>query len=338
MATETTTKNLEDLIRKIEALLAQADHPNTGPAEAEVFRNKAEQMMYKYRIDEMALGLGGQATTEQEEPEWAEFYICDVDNEFNDYYYTIFLRIISHLDIKCEIERGYDESGRPVYNANVIGYSSDRRFAQILWQSVRLSFGKNLEPVVDPNLSDAENCYNLRNAGMEGKKIAAAVFGDISKSMRIKARNMARKHAEEIGEDHSSFSGRGNSMEVYRESYAQAFLSTITGRLQAMAHARVIEAAGTMVLASRSNAVNEALYERYPYRKPRQEVATASESTFSSQGQCGKCRQAKSGYCREHGWMRPRTARTRKANQGAYDRGASAARNVNLGITGREVK
>jgi hypothetical protein len=311
MQSSTQQKNLEDLIRKIEGLLTQADHPNTGPAEAEVFRAKAEAMMFKYRIDEMQLNLSGEAApVTQETPGWSTVILCDATSEFSSYYYSMFLKVISHLDIQCEVSTK-NEDGTTMYVAEVVGYESDRRFAQILWQSIRLSFGKNLEPSVDRNISDMENCYNLRNAGMEGVRIAYLVFGDTAKSTRIKSRNLARKWAERIGEDATAFSGRGNNMKLYRDSYASGFVSTIRDRLYSMARARTISDQGTLVLASRTNAVTDALYERYPHRRPRPAVAAAADSTYTEHENCSKCAKAKSGFCRDHGWMKPRAARVR---------------------------
>lgn len=332
-----TQRNLEDLVRKIEALLTQADHPNTGKEEADVFRAKAEAMMFKYRIDEMSLNLSGEAApVTQETPTWSTIDLCDATSEFSSYYYSMFLNVVSHLDIKCETTTE-TRDGTLMYVANVVGYESDRRFVQILWQSVRLSFGKNLEPKVDRTLSDMENCYNLRNAGMEGVRIAYLVFGDVAKSNRIKARNMARKWAEKIGEDSTSFSGRGNNMKLYRDSYASGFVATIRERLYSMTRARTISDQGTLVLASRSEAVTEALYERYPHRRPRPAVATSADSTYTQQENCPKCQKAKSGFCRDHGWMKPRAGKVRYANSGAMARGRSAAQEVNLGITSREI-
>lgn len=45
----------DDVIRRVQALWAQADHPNTSPAEREVFVDKARELMAKYTIDEMVL-------------------------------------------------------------------------------------------------------------------------------------------------------------------------------------------------------------------------------------------------------------------------------------------
>lgn len=330
------TKNLEDLIRKIEALLNTADHPNTPEHEADTARNMAEALMFKYRIEEHQLSADGEAPSVIESPDWSTFVVSPYDSEFDSHYYSLFLSVVRHFDLMTNLRTEYRDD-MMYYVGDVVGYESDRRFVQMVWQSIRLSFQKNLEPRVDPDLSFEENCYNLRNAGMEGWKIARAVFGDDAKSNRIKARNAARKWAERVGEDASAFSGRGNNMKAYRVSYRQAFISTIQGRLHSMARARAIEEAGTLVLASRTEAIKEAYYERFPDARPKPAMEGAARSTRTEQDACKKCQKAKSGYCRDHSWMRPRKPKTVRLNQGAYARGTSAAQSVDLGITNREV-
>ncbi len=334
--------DLDSIIRKIEALITQADHPNTGPAEAETFRAKAEALMFKYRIEEMQIA----SRTEQRAhgsslaPQWSTFTVTRVSSEWANYYYTLFVGVVRHFDCEYQVTTGTDDSGFSVYVAEVVGYESDLRFISILWQSIRLGFSSKLEPKFDSTISLEENAFNMRSAGMEGSRMAYALFGNAEKSNRVKARNMARSWAEKIGEDPSVFSGRGNDMETYRKSFASGFLDTLTNRLYAMKRSRNIEESGALVLASRTDAIKEALWERYPNRRPKPAIDNASESTVAQQHSCDKCDKAKSGYCREHSWMRPRRSSVSagKYNVRAAERGRDAARSVNLGITERGIK
>ena len=49
----------ETIIDRVKALWTQANHPNTGAAEAEAFRLKAADLMARYEIDEMVLSENG---------------------------------------------------------------------------------------------------------------------------------------------------------------------------------------------------------------------------------------------------------------------------------------
>lgn len=320
---------LQDTIRKIEALITRADHANTPPHEADACRAKAEALMFKYRIDEMALNTSGEAPAPgSAAPQWSTVVICDQWSEFRYYYEDMMRSVVNHFDARFATD--FVDGNRV---AHIVGYESDLRFIDVLWQSIRIAFGKKLEPKYDPSLSDEENCYVMRSAGMEGARIAYAVFKDGTKAKRVLARKYARKHAEAIGEDPSVFSGQGNDMKAYRASYATGFVSTIRSRLRTMAEGRLVENAGALVLASRKENINEAFYDRYPDRRPKPAVESAVPSSWDEQKNCSKCQKAKSGYCREHGWMRPTQSRRSglRYNAGAAALGSSAARDVQMG-------
>ena len=204
--------------------------------------------------------------------------------------------------------------------------------AEALYTAAILAFGMRLEPKVNPEESDAENCYRLRSAGMEGRRIAELVFGNDAKSMRIKARKLFKEEAIRRGEDPDVLLGRGNSVSNYREDYANGFTLEIRRRLQRMRASRGQDS-GRLVLAGRAEQVLEAWYERYPHLRPR----PASETRWvDPREQCPKCARAKSGYCRDHQYLKPSAGRQGRAmNQAAYSRGRDAAQSVDLGPGGR---
>lgn len=329
---------LDDIIRKIEALLTQADHPNTGKAEAEVFRAKAEALMFKYRLEEVTFNSSGVHAPSDPLPQWADLDVCPWQSNFGWAYRWLLESVVNHFDARVSFDTDAREGGTWTV-ARVVAYESDLRFMRVLWQSIRIAFQSRLEPKYDPDLSEAENAYRLRAAGTEGARMAYILYqGDTSKGKRVRARKLAKEFAISIGEDPSAFSGQGNDMKLYRESYAQGFVTTIRSRLLTMRNSREPGQAGEIVLASRKDRIDEAFYERYPNRRPKPAVAEASESTYKAQAQCGKCAKAKSGYCRDHGWMRPRKGKVRYANGAALEAGRAAARTVDMGISGREVR
>jgi hypothetical protein len=336
---------LHDTLRKVRALIAQADHPNTGPAEADVFRAKAEALMFKYRIDEAMLTAEERADMGIS-VRWLDMDVCDGRSEFRQSYYEIIRHLINHLDVRADFIRtvgrktgdilatGEEYRGPDQYVATVkiVGFESDLVFIESMYAAARLAFSSKLEPRYDATLSDEENCYNMRQAGMEGVRIAKAVFGDGKKSNCVKARKLAQKWAAKIGDDGKAFAGHG--MKLYRDSYAQGFVKEYAYRLYNMRMSRGAVDTG-LVLANRKEQIDEAFYTRFPDRRPKP-VEAIGEANVKA---CEKCAKAKSGYCSDHRWMKPSTARSRVryANDAAWQRGASAARTVDLGITGREV-
>jgi hypothetical protein len=331
-------EKINKTIAKIEALLRQADHPNTGEAESDAFRNGADALMLRYKIEEIQLGLTSTDKAQEIQVEWESFFIGYAASEFISNYREIFGQVAWHFNLLYEWEAEHDEEGQRQYVAMVAGYPSDLRFLKMIWNSVRLEFSKQLEPRPDPTMSDGQNAYRLRYAGIEGKRMAQMMYGDDKKSNRIKARNAAKKYAAEIGEDSTAWSGQGNSMVIYRDSYALGFVTTISTRLYSQRRARMVEESGALVLASRKGNIDEVFYSRYENRRPVVEsLDPAVKSTVDDYTACPKCKKAKSNYCREHAWLRPRY-RTYKVNGAARDNGRAAARNVDLGITSREVK
>lgn len=328
MTTDTT--KLDGLLRKVQGLLAQADHANTAPEEANTFRAKAEALMIKYRIDEATLASGTQGNGI--DPTWHTFLVCPVFSEFATHYRHIAKQAMDHLSVRgvFKTQKVENEYGSQVaYVAECVGYDSDLRIAEALYTSMMLAFQQRLEPKYDPDLTQQENAYNMRSAGMEGWRIAQAIFGRDDKSLRPKVRAMFRAEALRRGEDPSVLLGKGNSVKVFRTSYADGFAVTIGSRLQQMRLSRG-EASGELVLANRSERVNEAFYERYPQYRP---VSGSVKQWVDPRHGCAKCAKAKSGYCRDHGYLRPRVVRRSSENVGAYYRGRDAARTVDLGAT-----
>ena len=317
--------SIEDIIRKVQALIARADHKNTPPPEAEACRLKAEALMFQYRVDESRLAA---KAVVKAAPVWMDFPFCRVPNEFGNHYWTIMSSVVRHLDVRMSANTQRivnEDTGESElwYVANMVGYETDLKFAMMLATECMLAFSRLLEPKVDPELTDRENAYVLRSAGMEGRRIAMALYGRDDKHLRPKVRKLFIQEATLRGEDPTALVGQGNTMKIFRRSYADGFVTTLNSRLWTMANSHDSE--GALVLASRKNDVDEAFYERYPSWRPA--PAKASIGDGYNDGECPRCKKAKSGLCRTHSW---RKLPERKVNRTAYGRGQDAARTVNL--------
>lgn len=323
--TPTSAFGLDALLHKVQSCLARADHPNTPPAEAQASREMAERLMEKYRIDEAQLGDAGKL--KGYEPIWRVVDLCSYRSEFRNHYHQMMSAIARHLDVRAMFEVISSSDGMTTrFVANVCGYESDLRFAELLITQASLTFGKRLEPVYDPELSDQMNAYLMRMAGMEGKRIAMAMWGKCGKSDPPKVRAMFKKEAEARGEDPTVLLGQGNSVKLYRQSYAEGFVGELWHRLRVMANARMMD--GGLVMVGRKEAVNEAFYTRYPAYRPAPPSAVPIGQDRHEE--CPKCKRAKGGYCREHDYRRPGRYKEPKVNFGAYYQGQAAAREVNL--------
>lgn len=320
---------LDKMLRKVQALIAKADDPATTPEESQSFREGAERLMAAYRIEESMLAAAAPAGTALA-PVWKTWNVCHIMNEFRQQYKTIASAVINHIGARAVFTTQMGEDGADWWVAEVVGYESDLRYGEMLLTSAVMAFGHLLEPKYSPDESDQVNAYRMRKAGMEGRRIAMALWGSDAMPLRPKARKLYEKEAIARGEDPRHLMGQGVSVKTWRKSYADGFSDELYWRLQ---RSKIEAVKGTeMVLAGRVDAVNEAFYDMYPQYRP---VENPAGSIGNGYDTCEKCASAKSGYCREHAWMKPRVNNGPKINYTARQRGAEAASTVDLGTQGR---
>lgn len=300
-----TNAKLEAMLRKVRALLVQAEDPGATPAEAQTFRNKAEALMLRYRIDETQLIDAPEAGII---PLWNKIVIHECGGphggsaEYAQFYKGMARDIVEHVGCRGEITTKWEGDAR-VTTLHYVGFPSDLRIVDMLYTSAQVAFNTRLEPKYDPNLSEQENAYNMRKAGMEGWRIAVAIWGkrgsslcccqkkntyyvcrvcteagdakhhaecmamETTDSNLYKARKLFKKEALARGEDPSELLGQGNSMSTYRESYANGFYWELRSRLRDMRRSRGEGSVG-IELGGRKEKIDMAFYKEYPQYAP----------------------------------------------------------------------
>lgn len=313
---EYDSAKLESILGKVRGLLATADHPNTPIEMAENYRTQAEALMFKYRLDEAtASGYSGEGEGGLK-PVWRKIALTDYGSEFSHYYRDLAGTAAYHVGARSVTKREHNPAlGKHEIVMDAVGYESDLRFMDLILTAALLEFSKRLEPSFDQNLTVAENIYNMRHAGMERKRIAKIVFGDWKTENEMKAKNrkvtnLFKEESLRRGEDPMTLLGRGNNMITYRASYADGFVTQFYLRLQRMRQAHGAEDKG-LVLMSRKENVDEAFYEKYEHLRP----VPVNPDAEPIKVKVGK----------------PRKFKPRPFNDKAYDRGADAARAVDLG-------
>lgn len=316
---------LQAAIRKAQGCIANADDPATPPEAAASYRAQAEAIMFKYKIDSLVAPDASVTNLIT----FAQLPIYSLDSEFSMHYRTLAYSIVSHADchgIMLPAVKN-EETGTYFRSMEIIGLESDVANAEMLLVSAMMTFGKKLEPVYEPSESAASNAYRMRAAGMEGHRIAQAIYGRNEKPLRVKVRNLAKEEMIRRGEDPEGLFGRGVNVKAFREDYANSFVHTLYSRLSVLRSERGETSYG-LVLANAKERVQEYLYERHPSLRPSKEPMK-----FEPLQECPNCKKAKGGYCRAH---RPRYARTsvRQYSAAGARRGADAARSVDLGARG----
>jgi Protein of unknown function (DUF2786) len=297
-------ETLAKKMRQIQSLFDKADHPNTPPDEADSARAMAQKLMAKYQIAEEQARQQAVAQGTDAKPIRDEFFLCDNGNKFYNEYWWMLAAVAAHVGVRTKYDwKAVDlEDGRRVYGliAHIVGFESDVRFAEMLYTNIRAHFSETLEPRLDRSLTDQQNVYRLRNAGMERNRIAALLWGAAMTDGAAHGRVTKLYSAEckARGED-PKVVGRSVNAKTYRSTFAEEYVSAIRERLSRMRAMAGIES-GAIVLRGRKEAVTEAYYDFFPSERPKPRIEGENYSG------CAKCKKAKSGRCRDHSYSAPK--------------------------------
>jgi hypothetical protein len=249
--------------------LAKADDPAATPPEADAFRAKAEELMNKYRVDEMDLSQSDiDAGLSAVVPVMRRIPLCPTASQFRNVYWSIAYYVMEHVGGRGLPKYQRDENGTSTLVLEVYGYESDLRYLEVLYQEARLVFADRMEPRIDPTLTDQENVYRLRSAGMERGRVADMMGWPKG---AIKVTRLYKRACEERGEE-AVLTGKDMNVKVYREQYTRGFINEFWDRLW---RARQATAAGYPVLLDRKVNVDEAYYAAYPHMRPTDTPAVA---------------------------------------------------------------
>lgn len=312
MAISKEAQKLDDMMRKVEGLLATADSfEETNPEAAANYRNNAERIMVKYRIEQEDLIARGDLRVDGLNVMFKEVRAYNWASEFSQTYRTLISYAAHHAGVKV-VFTGYDGDSRIT---TMIGYESDIRYAEALYMGARLVFADRMEPKVDPNLSDEQNCYRLRSAGIERGRIGEMMnWGD---KAHQKVTRVYKRACAALGEE-PVLTGKGNSVKDFREGYATGFRSEFWSRLSVarIAVENEIENGG-LTLHGREERIQEAVYERWPQLRPSTVPATTSTKP-----------------ARARKWTKADQRQWERANSGASllgrNSGAAAASEIDL--------
>ncbi len=267
MPEEYSKTTLDNKMRHIQQLLNRADHPGTPAAEAATARAMAEKLMVKYRIEESTLIESGDLKVDVISVQRYKVFVSPHDSEFYEVYRALASYAFYHVG--CQSVARFDTlNGEFGYVFEVFGYEADIRYGEMLFNNARLLFADRMEPKPDPNLSDEDNVYRMRSAGMERIRIASMMGFGTTTSATAKVTRMYKKACAARGED-PTLTGRGNSVKDFRTVYADEFKFAFWERLieaRNAADAEIQE--GGLILHGREERVKEALYAAYPSLRP----------------------------------------------------------------------
>jgi hypothetical protein len=343
-----------DYAKLIGHLIANAENEGNSPEARTAYRLKAEELMREYRIAEEET-----IATDQFSVLPGRFEVVLMESgayfsEMKSHYLALFREIAKHAGVRFVAEYRWADDERRNYDecslvAVTYGYEMDVRLAEFYWTAARLVFMTRIDARVDRKLSDQENCYYLRNSGVARIDIAAMLWGEETRTKAAPHAKVQKLYLAECaarGEE-PKVAGRGIQVKLYREAYANAFVSEFGWRLRE-ARDGADSTGGGLVLRGRKERVDEAFYEAYPNRRPMsaeeraaQEARWAAEEaaagpcpacavTKSKTGLCKRCRPTTYSNADYRRWDRQQNGPEARAGR---QNGAAAARSVNVSRT-----
>lgn len=268
MAEEFSKATLDNKMRQIESLLERADHPSTPAAEADSARVMAERLMVKYRIEESTLIERGDLKVDGVAVQNKVVFVCPADSKYELVYRKLASYALHHVGGRGVLKWKTTDEGVFSLAMHAFAYEADMRYFEMLFNNARMIFAARMEPRRDAALSDEDNVYAMRSAGMERIRIAEIMGYGTTNSATAKVTRLYKKACEARGED-ATLTGRGNSVKDYRDVYAEEFTTTFWRRLYMARDAVEAEIAeGGLVLHGREERVKEAFYTAYPNQRP----------------------------------------------------------------------
>lgn len=324
-STAVTTEKLEQMLAKVRKLLDAAEATERtaeregDPEAAEGYRKSAanyretaERIRRQYKIEEEQL-IADDASVIT--PVVRDIVLCSYDSDFIVEFLRMWGVSAHHTGVLYQPKWvGRDMAVRAV------GYASDIRSAEDLFQVARLVMADRLDPQVDPKLSDKENVYRLRSAGMERNRIAnllwGASLGAPGHKDHARVGKLYSEACRERGEA-AVVAGKGINKKVFRAKYAESFSYRYAERLRATRDA-VDSVAGALVLPGREKRVEEMFYAEFPELHPdaRRAAAERYRAEEASQPQKPK---------KERRWTRADQERYERENFSAAARAGQQA-------------
>jgi len=306
-----SAETLEKMAARIRGLLAKAESTEF-PEEAASLHTKAEELRRKYQLAEESLIAQDSSSIL---PVVRDIKVSTYASQFYQEHLRLWGWACNHFGVLYRSKLVGDD-----IFVTAVGYASDIRLVEGLYQSAWMTMVGQLEPKVNPDLSDQENVYRLRNSGLERNRIAFLLWGsDLGRAGHSAHARVGKLYAAACRErdEDPIVAGKGINKIVYREKYAEFFGYRFAERLRTARDA-VDSQGGALVLKGREDRVKEAFWDRFPDAHP-DARRVAAERFREDVGNLPKPKERK--------WT--------KADQDAYDRRHNSEAAVRGSAAGR---
>ena len=305
------------ILEKVRKLLDKAASTNFGP-EALAFQQKADQLMMEWAVEEFELSHKDPRNMAYQ-PEVRKFDFSS-DIRASRIWSYVFRRLVNFTRCKLAVEN-WDQ-------ATVVGYPGDLDYLENLCVVLQLHIIKTIFPKPDPNLTEAENLYNLRMAGNtwdQCYRLLHPGMGAAPKSERVRYTKVVGKYA--------TANNLPRNMTASQSGYTEQFLSSfghrLAERLEEIMRTQDEENKYALVLRDRASDLDEFLWTRFPDLRPHPKDCDCEIHHRCSDPKCARCAwRYKPVKTRGGG-----SFKTIAYNPAAHAAGKRAANNADLGQT-----
>lgn len=253
-------------LRRVQALLDLAGHPNTPEDERANALAKADAIMFERRIDDTML-----RQMKSEKDKVGEIIRKDFDlgdhYEFLGEQKAMLASVFGHFG--CKIATNW----KGVY---VVGFARDIEMGEMMWLTIQRDFVTKLFPAWDRSLSVQENVYNIKSSGKSWMDIVHLAPEDagITKNSGSTLRSMYKREAAKRGVEHVEHS---RTPAKYRATFSESFASRIQQRLYQMGQEskqglKDRDESQSLALIKDEDLVAEEFYKLFEHLRPKTEA------------------------------------------------------------------
>lgn len=171
--TDTTDPKQAKMLERVRGLLAKADSTEF-PEEADAFRAKADELMTAYAISAWDVQQAQDGVSKRPEP---VSRLVDIswykDSPLKDQLWALCSATAEHC--RVVLVHYKPEWGQSTVHVPAVGLPADLDYFDMLFTSLMLQMGKQLEPKFNDRLTEAENIAAFKEAGMKWNRIAELI-------------------------------------------------------------------------------------------------------------------------------------------------------------------
>lgn len=267
----------ESYVRKVEALLTRANHPETPPEEREACLDKADKIMASHRLDRAMLFQSGKGPTKEIKIDVIERI---QQSEFSGQINSLRNQVYEHCGCLTHIDKWP--------NYRVYGYEEDIYFANVLWTSIYMDLVRRAFPVWERARSFDDNVYEMKNAGYSWPQVRdAGLLNDArdangpltEKNAGSKLRTAYKRAAAARGVTVLPGKQQPLKPDQWRKAFIESYVVTLQTRLWALEREAKEHAGkeGEIALQTDADRVRNRFWQDYPEEHPEAVARRAQE-------------------------------------------------------------